>query len=60
MRMVEMQSTALKVEQAALTGESASVNKNLDVRPRTTPHHAHTQTRPPARLASSAHARTQE
>jgi len=28
MRVVEMQSTALKVEQAALTGEAASVNKN--------------------------------
>ena len=27
-RVVEMQSTALKVEQAALTGEAASVNKN--------------------------------
>jgi len=28
-RLVEMQSTALKVEQAALTGEAASVNKNV-------------------------------
>lgn len=27
-RLLEMQSTALKVEQAALTGEAASVNKN--------------------------------
>ena len=27
-RLIEVQSTALKVEQAALTGEAASVNKN--------------------------------
>jgi len=31
MRVCEMFSTALKIEQAALTGESASVNKNPDV-----------------------------
>ncbi|KAJ1494736.1 sarco/endoplasmic reticulum calcium transporting ATPase [Baffinella frigidus] len=31
LRVVKMMSTAIKVEQAALTGESASVNKNPDI-----------------------------